>query len=323
MRRSDSLSPMVAILSVIVSATVLPPRSVALSASISSAFSAASAICATIAWKSAFLATKSVSALTSTATPLPPETLTATRPSAAVRPDFLAALASPLVRSQSTAASMSPPVSVSAFFASIIPAPVLSRSSFTCAAVIAISALLDCSSHRGARPAVRQFGVGARARAPETGSGLGLRLCRFGLGRGFTFLGHRLLDEGFLHLAHVDARGVHLRRHPVESGAADQIAIQADRARGVVVAGDDVINAVGGAVGVDHGDHRDAQLPRLGHREILAVDVDHEQKVGQAAHLADAAERGVELGLVTLHVEAFLLGQALDAERHLLVDRLQ
>jgi hypothetical protein len=49
---------------------------------------------------------------------------TATRPSAAVRPDFLAALARPLVRSQSTAASMSPSVSVSAFLASIMPAPV-------------------------------------------------------------------------------------------------------------------------------------------------------------------------------------------------------
>jgi hypothetical protein len=63
---------------------------------------------------------------------------TATRPSAAVRPDFLAALARPLVRSQSTAASMSPSVSVSAFLASIMPAPVDSRSSFTCAAVIAM-----------------------------------------------------------------------------------------------------------------------------------------------------------------------------------------
>src|SRR3546814_6026632 len=47
-----------------------------------------------------------------------------TSPSAAVRPAFLAAAARPLVRSQSTAASMSPPVSPSAFLQSIMPAPV-------------------------------------------------------------------------------------------------------------------------------------------------------------------------------------------------------
>ena len=134
---------MVAILSVIVSSTDLPPISAALSASTSAAVRAALAMPETISWKSAFLATKSVSELISTATPLPPSTTTATRPSAAVRPDFLAALARPLVRSQSTAASMSPSVSVRAFLASIMPAPVLSRSSLTIAAVIAIVALLN------------------------------------------------------------------------------------------------------------------------------------------------------------------------------------
>jgi hypothetical protein len=96
-------------------ATGLPPRSAAFSASTSSTPARRLAISATMVWNSAFLATKSVSEFTSTATPLPPSTLTATRPSAAVRPDFLAALARPLVRSQSTAASMSPSVSVSAF----------------------------------------------------------------------------------------------------------------------------------------------------------------------------------------------------------------
>ena len=46
--------------------------------------------------------------LTSTTAPLLPATATPTRPSAAVRPAFLAAAARPLVRSQSIAASMSP-----------------------------------------------------------------------------------------------------------------------------------------------------------------------------------------------------------------------
>ena len=135
-------SPMTATASVTVCSTVLPPMSAALSSSVVFTPIATAAIPATIFWKSAFLPTKSVSELTSTATPLLPETATATRPSAAVRPDFFAAFARPLVRSQSTDAPMSPSFSVSAFFASIMPAPVLSRSSFTIAAVIAIVSLL-------------------------------------------------------------------------------------------------------------------------------------------------------------------------------------
>ena len=135
-------SPIVAIFAVSVSSTDLPFRSAALSASTSSTDSAAPAKEATISWNSAFLPTKSVSEFTSSATAVLPSTATATRPSAAVRPDFFAAFARPLVRSQSTAASMSPSVSVNAFFASIMPAPVVSRSSFTNAAVIAISGLL-------------------------------------------------------------------------------------------------------------------------------------------------------------------------------------
>src|SRR3546814_1058656 len=66
-------------------------------------------------WKLSLRATKSVSELTSTAAPAVPSTTTPTRPSVATRPDFLAAAARPLVRSQSTAASRSPFVSFSAF----------------------------------------------------------------------------------------------------------------------------------------------------------------------------------------------------------------
>src|ERR1700730_16315051 len=56
-------------------------------------------------------------------------------PSAATRPALLAAAAKPFFLSQSTAASMSPPLSPSALLQSIIPAPVFSRSSLTSAAV--------------------------------------------------------------------------------------------------------------------------------------------------------------------------------------------
>jgi hypothetical protein len=64
------------------------------------------------------------------------ESATPIKPSAAIRPAFFAALANPFLRSQSTAASRSPSLSPSAALQSIMPAPVLSRSSFTMFAVI-------------------------------------------------------------------------------------------------------------------------------------------------------------------------------------------
>ena len=66
--------------------------------------------------------------------------LIATRviPSAAILEAFFSILAAPLFFKTSTAALISPSVSVNAFLQSIIPAPVNSRNSFTIAAVIAI-----------------------------------------------------------------------------------------------------------------------------------------------------------------------------------------
>src|SRR5262249_1441629 len=83
-------------------------------------------------------------------TPFRPSTATATRPSAATRPDFFAALESPFLRSQSIAASTSPPVSPRAFLQSMMPAPVLSRRSFTIAAVTFVMLFFP---YRGAGPA--------------------------------------------------------------------------------------------------------------------------------------------------------------------------
>ena len=93
-------------------------------------------------WNWSFLATKSVSELTSTTAPLVPLVVTPTSPSAAVRPAFFAALARPLVRSQSTAVSMSPLFSASAFLQSIMPAPVRSRRSLTMLAVMSAMGVL-------------------------------------------------------------------------------------------------------------------------------------------------------------------------------------
>ena len=78
-----------------------------------------------------FLLTKSVSELTSNNTAVFPLTATRVKPSAAIRPSFLADFAIPFSRNQSTAFAMSPSHSVKAFLQSIIPAPVFSRNSFT------------------------------------------------------------------------------------------------------------------------------------------------------------------------------------------------
>jgi hypothetical protein len=84
------------------------------------------------ATKSSPLATKSVSQRSSTRTPAE----WATRPAVAVRSaPRLAALAAPVVRRMSVAASKSPSASTSAFLASIMPAPVMSRSLLTSDAV--------------------------------------------------------------------------------------------------------------------------------------------------------------------------------------------
>ena len=101
------------------------------------ALSALSATACTNSWNVAFLATKSVSELTSTTTAVLPSDATLVIPSAAILPAFFSTLAAPLFLRTSTAASISPSVSVRAFLHSIIPAPVDSLSSLTIAAVTA------------------------------------------------------------------------------------------------------------------------------------------------------------------------------------------
>ena len=142
-------SPILAIIAFNFSSTVCPASAAHGSAKKASTFAAdvtlaCAATSLTYCWKTSFFATKSVSEFTSTIDALLPssDTSTATIPSAAIRPDFLAAFAKPFSRSHSTAASISPSVFVSAFLQSIMPAPVISLNSFTCEAVIAISLVL-------------------------------------------------------------------------------------------------------------------------------------------------------------------------------------
>src|SRR5262249_5628709 len=130
-------SPMVAIASAIAVSTVTLPTLAALIFSTSAPTSSATwAIILTKPWNCSLRATKSVSELTSTTTPLVPLVSAPIRPSAATRPAFLAALERPFFRSQSWAAVISPLVSVRAALQSIMPAPVDSRNSLTIWALI-------------------------------------------------------------------------------------------------------------------------------------------------------------------------------------------
>ena len=93
-------------------------------------------------------------------------------------------------------------------------------------------------------------------------------------------------------------------------GVGDHAGQQADGADGVVVARDREVDQVGVAVGVEDADDRDPQLAGLLDGEVLLVGVDDPDGGRRAAHLADAAERLVELVALAAHLQQLLLGAA-------------
>src|SRR5271155_2469939 len=138
-RRNVMFSPTLAMVSAMASAMVMLPAFAArILLTSEPAVSAAPAIIFTSPWNRSLRATKSVSEFTSTTMPLLPAMATPTSPSAATRPAFFAAFDRPFLRSQSTAASRLPALSLSAALQSIMPAPVCSRSSFTMDALIVV-----------------------------------------------------------------------------------------------------------------------------------------------------------------------------------------
>src|SRR5262249_54231976 len=179
----------------------------------------------------------------------------------------------PFSRSTRTAASMSPFVSCSARFASIIGAPVWSRSSFTSAAEIStigrhllrsrlltLGGLLLLAFRR-------RLGLGRRRRREVGGS--------------------RLLLAG---------------RDPVRDDAHDQVA-RADR---VVLARDAVVRLVRLRVRGDDCDLRQARAGGLTHRGLLLAQVDDEARVRLPLHLGDTAEVLVELLELAEHRDPLL-----------------
>ena len=185
-----------------------------------------------------------------------------------------------------------------------------------------------CSAGRRARRRLRRLGRRRRRRGRGLrGGGLG-RSGRCGLGRG----GARARPAA----ASARRLAARPRRAPLRGAAissaldallagldpgGDRLDDQRARADRVVVAGDHVVGLVRIAVRVDERDHRQAEPPRLAHRELLLAQVDDEDRVGLAAHVGDAAEVRLELLELGRHRDALLRGQ--QVELRLLRQRAQ
>src|SRR5690606_31272325 len=325
MRRTCTFSPTLATSAERASSTVSPVGSaVPFSASTSAAPRAASATASVKARKFSSLATKSVSELISTRAALPSAWAAVTRPSAATRLAFLSALARPCLRSHSAAALTSPLFSVSAFLHSIMPAPVRSRSSLTWDAVIWAMGVPLAGAGRGyalswrgrVTPDLLGGGGLGRSRLLTGGGCFGSRLvaCGFLLGRSLAGGATRLVTVGLagVEVLFADAGGGRRSRLAFQHGVGRGARVQLDRADGVVVARAGVVDQGRVIVGVDHGDHRDAELLGFLDRDVLVADVDHEQGVGQAAHFLDAAQRGFQLVALAAQGQHLVLDQLVE-----------
>ena len=93
-----------------------------------------------------------------------------------------------------------------------------------------------------------------------------------------------------------DLRDVGLRDVPaatLDDGVGDDAAHERDRADGVVVGRDDVVDVIGIGVGVDQADDRDVQTLGLADRDVLALGVDDEDRTRKRRHVAHAVEVGL------------------------------
>src|SRR5499427_2229595 len=335
-RRKLMFSPTLAMVSAIASSMVMPP---AFAARILSTFapvsSAASATILTRPWNRSLRATKSVSEFTSTRIPLPDLTATPIRPSAATRPAFLAALDKPFLRSQSTAASRLPPVSLRAALQSIIPAPVWSRSSFTrLALTFAIADRLYTSSAVNSFALAIQLSTrpGSPTSSPTLCAAVGdnSAICwKWKMPRSLSCFSIAGDTPGSFLRSSATPRGPDNCSKPslfssagasssalragnsVDCRFGGEIAIERDGAAGIVVAGNDKGDPVRITIGVDDRGNRNTKPLCFLNGDVFLVGVDHEDEIRQAAHVLYAAERAIKLVAFALQRQAFLLGIAL------------
>jgi methionyl aminopeptidase len=157
---------------------------------------------------------------------------------------------------------------------------------------------------------------GARRAAARGGGSLlgrGAAARRGGLAAVAVVLGDRVafrveFDE-FIVVARAGRRGRLAFEHRVGGGAG----VELHRTDRVVVARDRVVDQGRVVVGVDHRDDRDAELLGFQHRDVLVPDVDHEQRVRQAVHVLDAAQRLLELLALATQLQHLVLDQLREA----------
>ena len=90
-------------------------------------------------------------------------------------------------------------------------------------------------------------------------------------------------------------------QNSVSHSASDQL----DSADSVVVAGDDVVDLIGIAVGINDSNNGDVQLAGLGDSDALLVGVNDEHSLRQSLHVLDAAQVLVQLGHLELELDDF------------------
>mmetsp|Transcript_10610 Transcript_10610/g.43400 ORF Transcript_10610/g.43400 Transcript_10610/m.43400 type:complete len:264 (+) Transcript_10610:4265-5056(+) len=108
-----------------------------------------------------------------------------------------------------------------------------------------------------------------------------------------------------------------------QHGVSDSAGVQGHGLGGVIVAGDDVVDAFGRVVGVDHADDGNAELLGFGDGDLVVADVDDEDGVRQRGHVLDAADVLFQLGDVALEQQGFLLDRGLGASLDLGLHVLQ
>ena len=93
-----------------------------------------------------------------------------------------------------------------------------------------------------------------------------------------------------------------------DDGFGDFAGEEANGAQCVVIAGDDPVDFIGIAIGIDDGDDGDAEAAGFLDGDGFFVRIDDEDHIGQAGHVFDTGEVGIELFALAFQTHDFLLG---------------
>src|SRR6185437_2039902 len=101
----------------------------------------------------------------------------------------------------------------------------------------------------------------------------------------------------------------------LEHGIGNAGGIEVNGPHGIIVTGDHVIDAVGGAIGVYDRHHGDTELPRRIDRDLLVTDIDDEERIRQRLHVLDAAQAPFQLLHLPTQLGRLLLAALLERAR--------